>query len=216
MPTLGAAAWLGRLFFAPGDRLIFALAAHAPRAAAFLHLSSADYGGVFSGFVSALAWLTALLVTATAYGAVCDFDRALTQRIARLYDVGRSRVRIAINLAAYRLRRMRGENLPRRRAEPVLELTEEVEVSVAELKVLHVHSKLTPGATLRIGDVETAVGLGKTEARRVLRRLEKLNLLTRAAGGDDGKTRYALTPAGRAFLVFRQLSGRGRRTMQGP
>ncbi len=210
-PPMGAVAWLGQLFFAPGDRLIYAVAAHAPKLAALLQLSSTDYGGVFSGIVSAMAWLAAFVVVGTVYGAVRDFDRALTQRIARLYEDGRARLRIGINLAAYRLRHLRGEHLPQRRKEPVLELTEEVEVSVAELKVLHVHSNLRPGFALPLSDIATAVGLGKTEVQRLLTRLRKLNLLATAFGGADDESTYALTPAGRAFLLFRQLAARDAR-----
>ncbi|HEX5463080.1 MAG TPA: hypothetical protein VFX20_24180, partial [Steroidobacteraceae bacterium] len=113
--------WIERTFFLPGDWLIWAIAAHAPRVAALLGLSANDYDSMLSGFVSAMAWLAALLIAATAYTAVTDFGRTLARRIRRLYDDARARLRIALRLADYRLHHSRRTDTQRRRIEPVLE-----------------------------------------------------------------------------------------------
>ncbi|HEX5419000.1 MAG TPA: hypothetical protein VFY39_03305 [Gammaproteobacteria bacterium] len=217
LPTIGALMhWIERLFFLPGDWLVWAVVAHAPRAAAFLGLSASDYGGVLSGFVSAMAWLAGCFVAATIYTAVIDLDRALTQRVRRLYHDSRARLRIAVRLTDYRLRHPRRLDRQRPRIEPVLELSEEFDVSIAELKVLHAHLNLKPGFSLSISEIAAAVGARKTDLQRLLPRLEQLNLLRAAPSGVKGEKAYVLTPAGRAFLVFRQMSSRaGRRADSG-
>jgi hypothetical protein len=211
----GIVAWLERLFFLPGDWLLWALATHAPRVAAFLDVSAADYGGLFAGIVSGTAWLAAFVIAGTVYTAVRDFDRALTQRLVALCRDLRVRLRVAARLAAYRLGRIGRPAAQRRRQEPVLELSEQIEVSVEQLKALHAHLRLKPGFALPVSEVAAAFGGRKADAARVLAGLERLHLLSRAMGGPDGESAYALTPAGRAFLVFRQMSAKSARSMAG-
>ena len=101
--TVGdAGLWLQQAFFLPGDWAIWALATYASPAAEFLELGSGAYGGVLSGFVSALAWLTLLVILGTTYGMLRDADRAFTERIRALYLEGRRRIRAARTLFAAR------------------------------------------------------------------------------------------------------------------
>lgn len=58
--------WLGYLFHAPGDGLITVLQTTFPGLARFLELGVADFGGMFSGFVSAFVWASVLSYAATA------------------------------------------------------------------------------------------------------------------------------------------------------
>ena len=53
--------WLLWLFFVPGDGLLWLLMQF-PEAAVFLELMPDAYGGWFSGIVSAIGWLIALIV----------------------------------------------------------------------------------------------------------------------------------------------------------
>jgi hypothetical protein len=202
----GAVAWLERLFFLPGDWLLWALAAHAPHAASFLKLSSAHYGGAFAGIVSAMAWIAAFVIVGTIYSAVRDLDRALTQRLANLYGDARARLRVAARLVVYRLRKVAGKTEQRRRQEPVLELSEHADLAAEELKILHAHLGLTPGFALPVSDVAVVLRARKADAERVLAKLARLDLLRSTIGGLDGESAYTLTPAGRAFLAFRRAA----------
>jgi hypothetical protein len=194
---------LGPLFFAPGDWLLWAMAVYAAPVARFLELSPADYGGLFSGFVSALAWLALLTISFIAYRAVRDFDEALTYRIVQLYREVRRNIRVTSNRVRFEVRRLEAKREERRRRiEPSLELYEEIDVSPAELRVLRAHADLPAGHALPIADTTAALGVSKDEARRLVGRLKQLNLLTGALGGG-GDSAYTLTSAGAAFLLFR-------------
>ncbi|MBN1240431.1 MAG: hypothetical protein JXB36_18150 [Gammaproteobacteria bacterium] len=196
---------LGPLFFAPGDWLLWVMAAHAPRVANFLELSPADYGGWFSGFFSALIWLALLTLSAIAYRAVRDFDEALTCRIVQLYQDARRGMRVARNRIKFELRHVAAQREKRRRRiEPSLELHEGIDVSAMELKVLLAHAQLPPGRAMPIADIAAMIAVQKDQARRVVSRLKQLNLLAPTIGGADGDTAYTLTSAGVAFLMFRR------------
>jgi hypothetical protein len=194
--------WLEQAFFLPGDWLIWMLAAYSPPVAEFLELGVADYGGVLSGFLSALAWLGLIVVVAMSYAAVRDIDRALTQGAGRIYAEARRRGRVAAILLALRLRRERQEPA----TEDAVELVEETELSPTELRVLRLHAELRPGYALAVGEVAAALGVRRDQAQQVLQALERLTLLHGTLGGLDGENAYTLTSAGRAFLVLRQLS----------
>jgi hypothetical protein len=85
--------WIKHAYFLPGDCLLWFLDSYLRPVARFLEVSTGDYGGFFSGFVSAAAWFIALLII----GAIHD-------RIVRLYL-----------FAALRLRALRLETLRRTR-----------------------------------------------------------------------------------------------------
>ena len=56
-------AWFQYAFFAPGDGLIYILVGSAPGLLRFFEMSTADYGGWFSGIVSGLTWLVAFTIS---------------------------------------------------------------------------------------------------------------------------------------------------------
>ena len=195
--------WLQDAFFLPGDWLIWTVATYAPRAAAFLELGAADYGGVLSGFVSALAWIALLLSLGTLLTILRNADRALTSGIGAAHAEGRRRMRVTAALLRYRLRGA----MPERKAGDLVELSEEVELDAQELGILRLHADLEPGQALAEREVAAKLELGGREARRALAKLERLNLLERDARAFKGNGGYRLAQAGRAFLVFRQLAG---------
>lgn len=204
-------AWLLLVFFLPGDWLVWALARYAAPIAQFLELSVADYGGVFSGFVSALVWLALLVVASVTCAAIRHFDEALTARIVQLCTEVRRRIRLASNLIAYRMRRLRGleRGAPRRDAE-ALELTEEIDVSVAELRVLHALAQLAPGHAASVVDLAASLRARRHDVERLLGRLLRLNLVRATLGGHDDETACTLTSAGQAFLLFRRMTAGNR------
>lgn len=50
-------AWVGWLFFYPGDYIIYRILRDSPELARFLEITPANYGGVLSLFLSFLSWL---------------------------------------------------------------------------------------------------------------------------------------------------------------
>ncbi|HEX7079706.1 MAG TPA: hypothetical protein VF329_01665 [Gammaproteobacteria bacterium] len=190
------------LFFLPGDWLIWAALTHAPAVARFLELAPQSYGGLLSGFVSACAWIALLIGTSMTYTAIRDFDEALTRRIVNLYQDACRRARIAAALTAYRWRRLRGSL----EARQTPQLSEELVLTDEEIRVLRAHAKVGPGYALAVGELAAALGARTYEVQRTLERLTRLNLLRSTIGGLDGQNAYHLTPAGRAFLVFRQMA----------
>jgi DNA-binding MarR family transcriptional regulator len=94
-----------------------------------------------------------------------------------------------------------------------VELSEEIEVSVDELRVLHAHAQLAQGYSMSVSDVAATLGARKHDMERLLSRLVRLNLIRSTLGGPDGESAYTLTSAGQAFLLFRRMTaGNMRRT----
>jgi DNA-binding MarR family transcriptional regulator len=194
--------WLGEAFFLPGDWLIWTVGTYVRPVAGFLESGPNDYGGVLSGVVSALVWLGFFLVAIIVYGTVRDLDRALTSMIGRGFAEARRRVRLTFALLAYRLRRQRETGL--KRAE--LDLSQEIELSAAELDVLRLHADLHQGYALSESEISSELELRRNRVEEVLSRLRKLGLLETTLGAGDGESAYRLTSAGRGLVVYRQLS----------
>ena len=190
---------LQQLFFMPGDWLLWSLAAHLPAIARFLEVGAKDYGGLLSGIVSALAWITLLILSSMTYTGIRNFDEALTRRIVDLCAGLRRRARISATLIAYRYRRIRASM----EKKPPVEPPQELELSDAEMHLLRVHAELQPGYALAVSEIAAALNVRGYELQRALERLKRLNLLNRTIGGFDDESSYTLTPAGSAFLAFR-------------
>ena len=197
-------AWSKEAFALPGDWLIWATLTYASPVAEVLGVDASDYGSVLSGVVSALVWLIVAVLAISTWGAVRNFDRALTERLVRIHREARRGLRIGIALLGYRLKRLR-------RAKPQRELVEfpkELEISDRELRALRLHGDVKPGYALALSEVATALRIGKNEARELLSRLARLHLLGTTVGGCDGESAFTLTAVGRAFLSHsREKSG---------
>lgn len=198
LPTL-----LAGVFFLPGDRLVWAVAAHAPGLARFLEIGPHSYGGVLSGCVSALAWTALLVSIAALYRAVRRLDEALTGALVGGWNGLRVRGRVAHRLVTCRLREL---GRKRSAAPAAVELdAQELILDDDALRVLSILAELGPGRALAVGEAAARLGRRKDEALRVVRRLVALELIRPALAAPDGETAYALTPAGRGFVVFRRL-----------
>lgn len=209
LSRVGAA--LGLLFFAPGDWLLWAMLTYASPVAALLGLSAAAYGGVLSGVVSALAWGAVMVFLIVTCSAVRELDQALTYGAIRMYREAGRHVRVIRNRvltfrAARRVRRAAVRREPYI-GDGALSAPQEIDVSVAELRVLHEHARLPDGHALTLGAAAAVLGARKSEARVMLDRLTALKLLTVTAGARQGDTAYALSSAGRAYLAFRRAAG---------
>ncbi len=100
-------AWLYEVFFLPGDCLIWAALSFAPPVARFLELGTGDYGGVLSGFLSALAWLMLLLVSGMLYQGIREADRSATRNLKAGWAEGQRRAIVAWRNMAKRWRERR-------------------------------------------------------------------------------------------------------------
>jgi hypothetical protein len=193
--------WLEKAFFLPGDALLYVLITYAPPVAQLFAISSSDYGGVLSGFVSVIAWLVVLIVAGITYFAARDLDRALTQGIRRFCAELKRRLRVAAALLRSRRNRTRAP-----RDEPAIDFSMEFEFSDVEWRALRLHGDLQPGYALALSEVAAALELSHDEARRVLSKLKTLRLLDSTVGGLEGESAYTLTKTGRVYLVFRQMA----------
>jgi DNA-binding MarR family transcriptional regulator len=194
--------FVGDAYFVPGDWLIWTIASYAPPVAGFLELGPSAYGGILSGFVSAFAWLAALLLFIIVYGSIRDFDRALTSLIIRGYAETRRRIRVNVNLLGYRLRGLRRSSPPTAQ----VELAQQVDLSAGEAAVLLLYAKLESGYALSVSEIAERLELRKNRAEEALGSLRKLGMLETTLGGSDGESAYRLTGAGRGLLVHHQLS----------
>jgi DNA-binding MarR family transcriptional regulator len=194
---------LHRLVFLPGDQVIWALTTHAAPLARVLGVSSNDYGGVLSGFVSCSAWIVAFVSIAITIQAIVDFDRRVTSAIRRLFATVALRVRIARTLMRQRIR---GWLANRGRPAKQEVVAKEIEISPAQLQVLRLHAKLPPGCLLGVSEAASEAGTRASTMKKLLEGLHGLGLLGRSRGVADGEDAYALTRAGMALLVSRKLA----------
>jgi DNA-binding MarR family transcriptional regulator len=189
-------------FFLPGDWLVWTIATYVPSFAGFFELGPGSYGGVFSGFISAFAWLAVLLLIIIVWGSIRDFDRALTNLIVRTYSDVRRKIRISHALVGYRLR-----GLTTRSPQPAqVELAQEVDLSAGEAAVLLLYAKLQSGYALSVSEIADQLELRRNRAEEALGRLRKLGMIETTLGGSEGESAYRLTGAGRGLLVHHQLS----------
>ncbi len=192
--------WLAEFFFLPGDWAIWAAAEYAPPVARFLELDASAYGGVLSGFLSALGWIALAIGGSIGYRAVRDADEALTAAIVRGWQEACRLYRVAMR----RLKLRHHGKAPRRKVEPVL-IDEELELDADEIRTLKLHAALEPGYALATSELAAELEVRRDQVAERCKRLVRLKLLATTLGAGNGETAYTLTPAGRALLVFRRL-----------
>lgn len=192
--------WLAQLFFLPGDGLLWALWTYAPDLAAFLELGPASYGGLVSAIVSAAAWFLAFVIVGAAYARVRDFDRALTQRVIRSYDESLRWGRVARRWLVCQARRLKAALSLRRRQDAVEIDLAEIDLDDLDMEVLRSHALLAPGYVMSVSDLAASLEIRRPQAQQLLTKLEKLALLQRALGTDDGETGYRLSRPGSLVL----------------
>jgi len=193
---------LQQLFFWPGDWLLYVLVRYATPVADALDLGAADYGGTFAGFAALVVWLLACIGAIVAWGAVRDFDRAVTSRLGSFAAELKRRARLLVALAKYR------RSQRTRRIEPAIEVGELPGLSRDELRVLELHAGVTPGYALAVSDVAEELEARGYQVRGALEHLQQLKLLQSTVGGLDGETAYTLTSAGRTVLQKHRVNRR--------
>lgn len=184
---------LVNLFCLPGDWAIYAAATYLPSVAEWLALDAGDYGSAYSAAVSLAVWAVATILLIMAWAALRDFDRAVTRGVSGLASETMRRIRMAIARFKYR-------HGSKQRTEPVIEVTEEPDLGLDEVRVLRLHAALGPGYALAVSDVAERLEARGYQIRGVLERLQGLKLLQATVGGLDGESAYTLTPLGRIIL----------------
>jgi hypothetical protein len=192
--------YLDRLFFLPGDWLIWAIAAYTPETAELLGVGVDDYHGVWAGFVSACTWGLLLIGSSIGYHALRDADRRLTRSLARAYAEGLRGGRMLLVLAKARWRR--AKTAPR--ATPIVPAA----LAPGERAALTLIARAPAGHALTSSEVAAPLRARLQAAAALLERLTVRGLLVRAAGGGDGEDAYAITARGRAALAAKKTPHR--------
>jgi DNA-binding MarR family transcriptional regulator len=195
---IDAALWLYRGFFIPGDHLLSLLSAHAPRVAASIAIDAASYGGMLSGFVSAVVWLGAIIVIVVVYKLIRALDRALTAFVWRLFEELRRTARVVTRRLGIAFR---SYALERQARLARTEVSERPMLTALELAVLRSHAKLPPGHLVTPSQIASAIDMRSADVEQALAALRKLSLIERTFGAGDGEDGYRLTRAGQVFLV---------------
>jgi DNA-binding MarR family transcriptional regulator len=194
---IDAGLWLYQGFFAPGDYLLATLSTHAPRVVQLVGLDAADFGGVLSGVVSAVAWLGAIALIVITWKLIRDicwtaiaFARRVSEGVQRMGRVVSTRLGIAIR--SYELKRQ--ARLAR------AEVSEQGDLTALELQVLRSHAKLPPGHLSTARSIARALGARLSHVQKALDKLKTLSLVDRALSAGDGEDGYRLTQFGAVFL----------------
>jgi hypothetical protein len=157
-----------------------------------------------SGLVSAFIWLFGTFVLLVVVRAIRLFDAALTQRVRGAYDE-----------ALRRARRMRTALLARLHRGPVrgstgapIEFAEEAELGPGECRVLEALLAVPPPYALSLAEIARAGDVARSQAAAFIARLKTYKFVSAVGSGAYDDPAYAITSAGRAYLVFKQLGGR--------
>jgi hypothetical protein len=198
-----ASSWLAHLFFFPGDWTLWAVAKYAPPLASLLSDGAPAYGGFVSGFIATVFWVLVLAVLGTGYAYVVDFDRRATRASVRLLDEVRRVLRVAARLLRFRFRRAEPRD-----AGGDLDFSTQVDLDALETRVLRELANLAPGYASAPREIAQVLHLRADQARVPLEALVQRRLAIRTLGGSEGESGYALSAAGRAVLLMRQLAPR--------
>jgi DNA-binding MarR family transcriptional regulator len=157
----------------------------------------ASYGGVLSGVVSAVIWLSAIVVSVITWKLIRDiywtataFARRLSEGVQRTGRVVSMRLGIAFR--SYELKRQ--ARLTR------ADVSEQGDLTALELQVLRSHAKLPPGHLSTARSIARALGARLSHVQKALDKLKTLSLVDRALGAGDGEDGYRLTQFGAVFL----------------
>jgi hypothetical protein len=95
--------WLRYGFFLPGDTVIWFLSSYVPAAAHFLEIGTRNYGGLFSGFVSGVAWFALFLFIGVLHDKILRLSLYLRLKTKALRGELLRRIRVIRNRRRGRL-----------------------------------------------------------------------------------------------------------------
>lgn len=189
------------LFFVPGNYVLSILVTKLPQLAQFLGLSSDDYSGVLSGFLSALVWLALAMLVGAAIELCRRAVRTVTRSIANLWRDLLRAARMTRTWVASRIHQFKHRKRAARR-DVASEHVEIHDLDDLELAALRSHATLKPGFMMTATDLADDLGIRTSESQRMLSKLTGLRLVHRSAGGGrDEEEGYVLSRLGQSFLA---------------
>jgi len=194
---------LVQCFFVPGNFVLWCLVTYAPPLARLVELSPADYHGVFTGIISAMFWLAAIVLCGAAYNFIRRIDRVVTGGFVKFYREWLRRKRVGRIWVYCQLRAIKPRLLTGKKStEPAIDF-DEFELGELELEALRSHAFLAPGYVLGASDIASALEIRTAQARQVLERLEKLGLIETTIGTSDGESGSRISRTGQFVLMAR-------------
>lgn len=188
--------WIWQVAVMPGDVVISLLVSYAPPIAEFFELSTDDYGGSMSNFISIASWLLIFVASSIAFNGVRNLDHALTARIVagysgflRIFRVARRR--LVSTVAQFRMRRRKTPGL----------VVSDVELGPVETTVLKCYASVDELIVLTPRDVAEKLNLKKYQVEQTIRRLCDLHLVEHSLGTDQGQEGHHISQAGQMYLI---------------
>ena len=191
--------WVVQLFFVPGNTVL--LLTYLPSFAEFLELGSGSYNGLFTAIFSVAIWLFSMVMIGVVFGAIRNFDHALTAYCARIYRELLRLCRVVKRWSYCQAQRLRAVLALRRQQSRYDIDLEELALDDLELEVLRSHALLAPGFVMGIAELAVSLEIRRGQAQQLVDKLEKLTLLQRGFGESDGGTGYRLSQPGRFVLM---------------
>jgi len=188
--------WLAQLALMPGDVIIYLMLMHTPAVTGFFELSTADYGGSFSRFLSIATLLVTFIAVTMTYQAIRNADRALTSHIVAGYRELRRMLRIMRRrvVSWYGLMRSRRESSPQLQVAGV-------ELGDLEHSVLRCYASVDEVLVLTPREVAARLRLSPGQVEHALRRLGEFHLVERSFGTDEGEDGHHISQAGQMYLI---------------
>jgi len=193
--------WVVQLFFVPGNAVLWVLLTYVPSFAGFLELGSGSYNGLFTAIVSVAIWLFAIVMAGVVFGAVRNFDHALTAYCVRLYRELLRLGRVFRRWSFCQAQRLRAAFALRRQQTRYDIDLDELALDDLELEVLRSHALLAPGFVMGVAELAGSLEIRRGQAQQLVEKLEKLTLLQRGFAESDGGTGYRLSQPGRFVLM---------------
>ena len=193
--------WVVQLYFVPGNCFLWLLLEYLPGFANLLELSTGSYNGLIPAVASLVVWLFTIVIIGVVFGAVRNFDHALTAVIVRLYNELLRRGRVFRRWAFCQLQRIRTATLLRRQQSSIDVDLDELDLDDLELEVLRSHALLAPGFVMGVSELAGSLEIRRGHAQQLVAKLEKLKLLQRGFAESDGGTGYRLSQPGRFVLM---------------
>ena len=193
--------WLVQLYFLPGNAVLWVLLSYLPSFAGFLELGSDSYNGLFTATVAAAVWLFTIVMIGVVFGAVRNFDRALTAYCVRASNELLRLGRVFRRWSFCQAQRLRAAlTLRRHQSRCDIDL-DELALDDLELEVLRSHALLAPGFVMGVAELAVSLEIRRSEAQQLVEKLERLSLLQRGFAESDGGTGYRLSQPGRFVLM---------------
>jgi len=179
----------------PGDALAEWLTTDWPSVARLIGLAEPGRHATIVLSVSALAWLTAIIVAGITVNKVRDADRAMTAYVASRYAEARRLVRVLRRRIASTIGMLR-----QRRKEPGFEVAA-IALENLEARVLRCYASAGEIRAVAVREVATRLKLSERVVERAIRGLMEHHLVERAFGRDEGQEGHRITRAGQIYLL---------------